>query len=117
MELAEGSNDPRGRPGTRWGLAVAMLGLAVCLATCALVGVWGAGSGRSGGGPLLVVNAPIIICVGVLTHPRLQIGVGWESLVMSAAPPSVVFSPFTACLHTRMWPAVIPMRGERMFPP
>ena len=105
----------RGR--AEWAAVALALGLVLCVVSCALVGVFAAGSGRSVGGLFQFVSAPMTICAGAVTQPRFQIGVGWQSLIMSVMPPAVVRSPSAVCLNTRWWPAAVPVRGEWMFPP
>ncbi len=112
------AHDLRSRQGcAEWAPVALALGLVFCLLSCALVGVWAAGSTQSVGGLSQFVSAPMMVCAGAVTKPRFQIGVGWQSQIMSVMPPAVVRSPFAACLNTRWWPALVPVRGEWMFPP
>jgi hypothetical protein len=77
------------------------------------------GKVRARGGPVgLVFGAGVMdICAGVVTQPRMQIGVGWQSPMMSRMPPAVMFSARAFCLGTPAWPPGLPLRGEWMFPP
>jgi hypothetical protein len=112
---------PRERGWSKWGLAVAVLGLALCLGSCTLSGIVIARGGqlRARGGPVgLVFGTGVMdICAGVVTQPRLQIGVGWQSPIMSRTPPAVMFSVYAFCVGTPGWPPGVPPRGEWMFPP
>jgi len=107
----------RERVWSRWGLAIVVLGLGLCVAGCLFVSGWATVLGRPAGAPLRLGTGPMDICAGAVVQPRFQVGVGWQSPIMSRTPPLVVMSPYAACLSTPMWPVGFPARGEWMFPP
>ncbi len=117
LSSAEGHDRPGHRGRAEWVASALALGIVFCLVSCALAGVLAVGSRRSAGGLFQFVSAPMKICAGAVTQPRFQIGVGWQSQIMSVMPPAVVLSHSAACLNTRWWPAAVPVRGEWMFPP
>ena len=106
-----------GRPGRGCAGVALALALFLCLASCTLAGIGLAANGRVSGGPVRLGSGIMEVCAGVVTQPRFQAGLGWQSMVMSVMPPPVVYSPYAMCVGMPMWPPFFPYRGEWLFPP
>ena len=117
-ELPETPRSSRDQGCARWVLVGVVLGLVLCLASCTLVGIAVAANGRAAGGPIRLGGGGIIVvCAGVVTQPYVQMGVGWQAMMMSVMPPPVTYAPYAVCVDVPQWPVPFPLRGEWMFPP
>jgi hypothetical protein len=62
---------------------------------------------------------PVQVCIGLITRPRVQIGIGWYSPLSSALHP-LALTPLKACLDVpEAWisPLMPTLSGRWVFPP
>ncbi len=110
----------RERGCARWAVTAVALGLGACLGVCLLTGLALAFHSPSGG-PLRLgrygSGLGVDLCAGAVMQPRLRVGVGWVSPILSSMPPEVTRSPYAVCVSTSNWPSGWRLRGEYLFPP
>jgi hypothetical protein len=101
------------RRGSKLGWLI-LTGVAVLVGTCLCCCVLLAVAGSSLGSPSGLGTR---VCAGLVTAPRVQVGVVWISPLSSYLPP-LAFSPYAVCVNVPWWSKTpTTLHGGWMFPP